>query len=179
MNRGISQLKVGDKQAAGESFKRVLELDSKQSEALLGLASICVEEGRTEEARAHYAALVELKGDSAEILFNAALLEQQSKNHEQAAKLYSDVIERNPNLAEAHLNLAVALQSLGDQDKAIRSFEQAIRLKPQRQGIFFRPAGASQGAETLELTPGLAPILFTNASCDLIWAKTTVHFAGA
>ena len=99
--------------------------------AHLNLGSMLFEDGRIDEAIAHFEAAQRQNPNNAEIHFNwgRALL-QEGRNAESVPQ-FAAVLRLTPTDAEAHDNLGAALLGVGRTVEAMTEFKTAIRLRPE------------------------------------------------
>jgi hypothetical protein len=145
-------------QEARRDFERALELDSRSSEARIGLASILstkLADGwspvlQEDMPRAEHLLLeaVEKGGVSnrASAHFTLGILRQMQNRLPEAKSEFETAISLGPNNARTHLHLGETLLYLGQPEASIPPLEQAIRLSPDDPdlAITYWVLGASQ-----------------------------------
>jgi tetratricopeptide (TPR) repeat protein len=102
--------------------------DSCRAHNSLGL--VLKDQGRLDEAAAHFAEAVRLKPDFAEANHNLGLVLAQQGRFDLAVAPLAEAARANPRDAELRSNLGFALSNLGRGSEAIEHFEQALRLQP-------------------------------------------------
>jgi tetratricopeptide (TPR) repeat protein len=129
------------------------------------LASLLVQDGRLDEAVAHYEAAIRLAPAYPEIHFNLADALVKLKRMPEAVAQYEEALRLSPDYAAAQTNLGTALVALGRPEEAIPHFEQALRIKPDSAqshfGLGFAleasghlPEAIVQYRDTLRTEPG-------------------------
>jgi tetratricopeptide (TPR) repeat protein len=88
------------------------------------------QQGRKEEAEAHYRAALKLKPDFGEAHNNLGVTLFAQARYEEAVREYDEALLRQPHYARAHANLGNALRQLGRQEEAELHYREAFRLKP-------------------------------------------------
>jgi tetratricopeptide (TPR) repeat protein len=89
------------------------------------------QDGRLQEAVAHYEQALRIKPDYSQPYNNLGLALVQLGRVEEGIKRYEQALRLNPNWAEAHNDLGVALMQNGRMQGAIGHFQEAVRIKPQ------------------------------------------------
>jgi tetratricopeptide (TPR) repeat protein len=88
------------------------------------------QEGREDEASAHFQKALEIKPDYAEAYYGLGMaLDRRGRLNEAIAE-YQKALEIKPDLAEAHNNLGVALRKNGRVDEAITQYQIALQINP-------------------------------------------------
>lgn len=115
---------------AEASYRRVLELDAKNLEALRGLGNIHFDREEYPEAVKSYSGYLELKPDDSNVRTDLGTMYLYSGQDEKAIGEYKKVVEKNPGFYQAHFNLGVAYSKKGDRVKAAETLEKAKSLAP-------------------------------------------------
>ena len=98
--------------------------------AHMGLGQVLRQQGRLDEAVAHFTEAVRIKPASPEARRNLWLaLSDQGKLDEAVASL-SEAVRLNPGKADDQVELGLALSRLGKSEEAIPHFLEALRLNP-------------------------------------------------
>jgi len=131
----------------------------------LGIA--LAEQGKTDQAIAHYDEALRLKPDYAEAHNNLGIALDAQGETDQAIAQYGEALRLKPDYADAHNSLGLALAAQGKMDQAIAHYDEALRLKPDyaeahnNLGIALEAQGKldqaiAQYDEALRLKPGYA-----------------------
>ena len=94
------------------------------------LGVVLADQGKLEEAIAHYSEALRIKADSADAHNNLGVALADQGKLEEAIAHYSEALRIQPDYADAHNNLGVALADQGKLDEAIAHFSEALRIKP-------------------------------------------------
>jgi tetratricopeptide (TPR) repeat protein len=89
------------------------------------------QDGRLQEAVAHYEQALRIKPDYSQPYNNLGVALVQLGRVEEGINRYEQALRLNPNWAETHNNLGVVLMQNGRMQEAIGHFEEAVRIKPQ------------------------------------------------
>lgn len=114
---------------AMDCFEHVLELNPKNVEAKISLAS-CYVEGSSEPMKG-IGMLKEIEktdSNNVNLQLNFAFFSEKSGQWEKAIPRFEKVLKIQPDFIEAYLHLADAYQQLGKKDKAIESLKKYIML---------------------------------------------------
>jgi tetratricopeptide (TPR) repeat protein len=134
-------------QEARHDFERALELDSRSSEARIGLAEILstkLAEGWSPVLQEDMPQAENLLGDAlekgsasrrAEAHFTLGVLRQMQNRLPEAQSEFETAIALDPNNARASQHLGETLLYLGQPEAAIPPLEQSIRLAPDDRNI--------------------------------------------
>jgi tetratricopeptide (TPR) repeat protein len=98
------------------------------AEGNLGL--LVLEEGKVEEAMAHFRAAVEARPASPKAHVNLGVGLATLGHHAEALREYETAVRLDPKLPVAHYNLGLELSEQGRVDEAVPHYEAAIRLDP-------------------------------------------------
>jgi tetratricopeptide (TPR) repeat protein len=123
-----------------------------------------VEQGRLDEAVAHFEEAIRLDADHADAHFNlGAAYYQQGKLDEAIAALQA-AVELEPDDAQAYRNLGTIYGDQGQAEKAAAAYEKAIELDPDYgeahgdlAGIYTKLGGLSEAVAAAEQAIELAP----------------------
>jgi protein O-mannosyl-transferase len=109
---------------------RALDVTTGNFHAHNYMGTFLEDQGKFDEALAHYREAVRLKPDYAEAHTNlGAVLAHEGRDAESVAE-YNEALRLKPDDAIAHTNLGLLLQSQGREDDAIAHYQEALRLKP-------------------------------------------------
>lgn len=144
------------------------------------LAMLYFDQGRNEEAIAHYSSAIAIRPDLAQTHFNLGTALVKLGRTEEAEAELAEAVRLDPKFVEARNNYANLLQRLGRLPEAIAQYRETIRLLPDyaapRQNLAFALAevGDYAGAidayrELQQAQPGDA-----NTALRLAWLWSTV-----
>lgn len=111
-------------------FRKVLELQPDNIQALSGASWINYRNGNVQHAVNGYKRIIELQPDNAEALNTLGAIYHEYGGLPQAVHFYEQATRVNPGYVEAHNNLAGALQRLYLTDEALKSYRRALELEP-------------------------------------------------
>jgi len=94
------------------------------------LGNMLFEDGKTDEAIAHYNAALRQNPDNVDIHFDLGKALLRAGRNAEAVPQFEFVLRLNPADAEAHDNLGAALLCIGRTAEALAEFKSAIRLQP-------------------------------------------------
>jgi tetratricopeptide (TPR) repeat protein len=94
------------------------------------LGAALADQGKTEEAIAHYSEALRIKPDYADAHNNLGVALAGEGKLDEAIAHYSEALRIRPDYADAHSNLGIALANQGKLDEAIAQFNEALRIKP-------------------------------------------------
>ena len=140
MLAAASRQQLGYWQNSSTLFTHALAVTTGNWLAHINLGAALVEQGRTEEAMAHFAAALRLKPGLPEAESNlASLLVRQGKTSE-AIPHFAAALRAKPDYAVAHYNLALVLEDLRQTAAAVSHYQRAVTLDPQFADAHFNLA---------------------------------------
>ena len=116
------------------------------------LGNLLLDDGKVEEAIAHYDAALRQNPNNPDIHFNLGKALIQEGRNAEAVPQFEVVVRLTPTDAEAHDNLGAAFLGIGRTAEAMTEFEAAIRLRPENAiahynlGIALRTLGRADEA---------------------------------
>jgi tetratricopeptide (TPR) repeat protein len=116
---------------------RVLQVDSASYLANNNLGVVLAEQGRSNEAIAHYRRSIATRDSYVYSHNNLGYELAQRGDVDGAIAEYRKALAINPSFAEAHVNLGNALLGRRAIDEAVAHYAEAARLEPGRAGIRF------------------------------------------
>ena len=131
LNRGLSEQRAGDVEAAGEAYRDVLRHDPDNAFAFYNLGVLAQADNRLADAEENYRAALNTDPTFARALYNLATVRYRLGAKLESVDLYQQVTELEPQNASAHLNLAFSLRDLGKEEEAGEEFGTAVQLDPQ------------------------------------------------
>lgn len=111
-------------------WTQTLKVDPDSYLAHANLGIVLAEQGRHEEAAAHYSRAIESNPEYAKAYGNLGNLLAERGQTGQAIRLYDRALQLEPNNAKTHYNLANALYKNRDVDAALRHYRKSIDLDP-------------------------------------------------
>jgi tetratricopeptide (TPR) repeat protein len=107
------------------------------------LAKALTDQGRKNEALAHYHLALQKKPPEPEVIYYniASVLASQGLNL-QAIESYSEAIKKNPDYANAHINLGAMLARQGRTAEAMHHYSEALRIEPHSDKAHFNLGNA-------------------------------------
>jgi predicted TPR repeat methyltransferase len=164
LNLAVQHHNAGDLAGAGDVYRRILQADPKQQDALHLLGLIAFQEGDYEEA-------VELMTEALGVnqVFPAAhnnlgAVFRAMGRLEDAADSFRKAIECQEDYAEAHFNLGNVLKVLNHSDDSVASYRKAIALNPEyieaynNLGVLLNSQGQlDDSIECFRVVLGLSP----------------------
>lgn len=115
---------------AEKSFLHVLELDSRDLEALRGLANIHFDRDEYDAAVKRYSEYLEIRPDAADVRTDRATMLLHGGKIDEAIAEYRRVIEKSPDFYQAYFNLGIASARKNRPDEARAALAEARRLAP-------------------------------------------------
>jgi tetratricopeptide (TPR) repeat protein len=117
----------GDYDAAMQQYRKALDLNPENADALCNMGIILAEQGRLEEARAHLEEALEYGPDQKHGHFNLAVLLSRRKDPK-AIDHYLRALQIDPEFFEANLLLGMNLLELDKLEEATPYLSEAARL---------------------------------------------------
>ncbi len=93
------------------------------------LGNVLLQQGKVDEAMAHYQTALQFNPDYAEAHYNLGNVLCQKDRVNEAIIHYQTALQINPDYEEAHNNLGNALLKKGRVDEAITQYQQALQIK--------------------------------------------------
>lgn len=121
---------------AFRSFKKALEYNPVNPDALINIASVEKARGKLKEALAHAEHAVKKLPERADAHFNLANLHLEESNFVEAKEGFTKALEINPSLLQAHMNLAVVHERLGDYPSAEASLKKVLEINPDLKEVY-------------------------------------------
>jgi protein O-mannosyl-transferase len=92
------------------------------------------QQGRTDEAIAHFQKALELNPDYVDARNNLGIALDKKGRSDEAIEQYTKALKLDPDYAQAHYNLANVLLAKGRPDEAILHFQKALEINPDYPG---------------------------------------------
>ncbi len=115
---------------AEEIYRQVLEVMPLQPDALHGLGSLALQQGKFQDAKKFLCLAVEAQPNSFKHWLALGNCHQLQAEYSQAVDAYQKALAADCNVAAIHNNLGYALQKLGKFSKAIASYKKALEIQP-------------------------------------------------
>ena len=116
--------------AAGELYRRVLEMAPSHPHALHYAGVLAHQEGRSNEAIGLIERSISLEPDRADYYNNLGIVLQSTGRLDDAIVAYENAIDLDPSHANAYSNLGVLLRATGKSSEAEAAYRTAIQLNP-------------------------------------------------
>jgi tetratricopeptide (TPR) repeat protein len=127
---GLSRIQVGYWKNSETLFRHALEVTRNNWLAHYNLGVTLEQQGRLDDAIAHYEQAVRIRRDYADAWNNLGGVLARLGRVQEAIPRYQQALRIRPDLAEAHYNLGLALKQVGRVQEAISQYEQALKIKP-------------------------------------------------
>ncbi|HUT94238.1 MAG TPA: tetratricopeptide repeat protein [Thermoguttaceae bacterium] len=172
-------IKEGESAGAVPLLRKSLEINPKNAKSRLALAAVLADDGKTEEAKAHFTKILDVQPDHARAHSGLADVLRVEGRLQQAVDHYRRALHREPNLYEAHVNLGLILLETGELDEAVEHLAEAARLEPEDPlaSFYYGHALYRQGKleeavryyqRTMERNPDFVPALLDLASIRIM-----------
>jgi Flp pilus assembly protein TadD len=122
--------KAGNFFHAEQLYRKILEANRTCADAWCFLGAACDAQGKSEEARTHYARAIELKPDYAAAHYNLGLALEHEGQFAEAVASYRRALQLQPDNPAALNNLGNVLKCKGDLDEAIACYRKVLKLDP-------------------------------------------------
>ena len=129
-NMGRVHLRNGQLDKARSEFRKALELDPQNADALLNLASIQAAEGRNADAELLIKRALQVNPDSIGALSQLAELERDRGNLDEAIRLFEIAMEIDDSLPFLYQGYGDVLQRAGRLEGAEEAFQMVLQLDP-------------------------------------------------
>ncbi|MFQ5525123.1 MAG: tetratricopeptide repeat protein [Thermoanaerobaculia bacterium] len=129
-NLGRIHLRNGDLDKARSEFRTALELDPRNADALLNLASIQRAEGRTADAERLVERALAVDPSSIGALSQLAEIRRDLGDLDEALRLFEEALSIDNSLPFLHLGYGDVLQRAGRLDDAAAAFRMVLQLDP-------------------------------------------------
>jgi tetratricopeptide (TPR) repeat protein len=130
LQQALDQHNRGELVAAMYSYRCILDVDSKQFEALHYLGIALAQSGRYQEALTPLSKALQIQPANGAVHNHFGNALAGLSRYAEAIESYERAIECNSEFADAHYNCGVAWMEAGRQDLAIQCYSKAITLAP-------------------------------------------------
>lgn len=138
----LQYYQAGNTAVAEELYRKALDKEPKNIEALFGLGMLYSDKGENDAAGILYEEIIAAKSDSPESLYNLGNTFKKLGQLEKAALSYNKAIALKLNYAEAWLNLGTVLQKQGKFNEAELSYKHVVALDPDNYKAFYNLGNA-------------------------------------
>jgi protein O-mannosyl-transferase len=111
-------------------WTHTLAVTTRNNIAHNNLGATLADQGKTDEAIAHYSEALRIKSDYADAHNNLGVALADQGKLDEAIAHYSEALRIKPCYSDAHSNLGIALADQGNLDEAIAQFTEALRINP-------------------------------------------------
>ena len=111
-------------------WTHALAVTTRNNIAHNNLGASLADQGKTDEAIAHYSEALRIKSDYADAHNNLGVALADEGKLDEAIAHYFEALRIRPDYADAHSNLGIALANEGKLDEAIAQFAEALRINP-------------------------------------------------
>ncbi len=126
--QAVAAHQTGNIEAAERLYKRVLQTDKKQFDALHMLGVIEGQRGNFANGLRLLNDALRIRPDATDALINLARMQSELGDNAKAVASYERALALNPRLALAHNNVGIALRRLGRREHALRHCDAALGL---------------------------------------------------
>jgi len=134
VQRGLGELQAGSTDAAGATFRRVLDADPDNAYAHYNLGLIAQRAGDAAAAMTQYDAALAADPGFGPALYNKGILTEPT-DLSGAVGLYRKAVAADPDLAAAHMRLGFALLHLGSTADGEKELAAGVRLDPSMADV--------------------------------------------
>ncbi len=138
INLSLACYRAGQLERADNVLATLLSREPENLEALKGLATVTLAQGRNERSLELHESLLEHGGPDADVSYNCGVLAQKLNDLRRAVQFYRDAIAVRPGFPEALLNLGHVMKTLGNEDDARAAWIPALELRPEFALRYFR-----------------------------------------
>jgi len=145
--------------SAKDSYQAALDIDQKNSMALIGLARLDLHAGETDAARSRYEAILKTDQDNSQALFGLAKIIGQEGRVNEALQLIEKARTANPDALEPRLFLAEYYLKKNNPAEALILAQEASKIAPRDSRVLAllgrAQLGTNQGKEALSTLSSL------------------------
>jgi tetratricopeptide (TPR) repeat protein len=126
-----TRLQLGYWQDSTTLFGHSIRVTEGNFLAHYGLGTALLEDGRLDEALAHFSVALHIKPSDPHGSYNMGVALKRKGNSQAATWYFSKALELNPNLAVAHNQLGIMLMTLDRLEEAVEHFMEAVENDSQ------------------------------------------------
>lgn len=134
LNNAYNAYLAGNNQEAQSLYKRVLQRDTRNVDALLGMGAIAEREGRVNDALGWYQKVLEI--DPKNVTAQSAYAASVVQDDQSSVLAIKNMLAENPNNANAHANLGAYYAAQSQWAEAQQSYFEAYRLNATAENAF-------------------------------------------
>ncbi len=130
-NLGFAFYKTEMLDEAEREYRKVLEIDYQDSEALFYLAMIELARGQYKEARDNLKRSAEVEPERLSLLINLAFVNMKLKDYETASEFLQKAVKQMPENIRVKCNLGIMKYETGNYSEAVTIFEEVMARTPE------------------------------------------------
>src|SRR6266851_1574281 len=150
LERGLASHQIGDLAKAETWYRRILQVEPDNFDALDLLGIIEGRRGRHDEAHRLFSLALSINSRSARAYSHLGMALGALERFEEALESFDKALEITPDSAEAIFNRGVALGNLKRHEEAIASFDSVLAAKPDHAGAMFNRGAALKNLQRHE-----------------------------
>jgi Flp pilus assembly protein TadD len=127
---GLELLNQGKFKEAEDALIEVVSLDTKNTEAYLGLAKIYLATEKSDQAKEVYSFILKMDVQNNAALAGLAEMEMAQNNWAGAREVYKKIMEVGTTNPEYYCDYGYVLEKLDDHKGALEMYQKAVDLKP-------------------------------------------------
>ncbi|OGP72909.1 MAG: hypothetical protein A2V86_09190 [Deltaproteobacteria bacterium RBG_16_49_23] len=138
----VTRIQVSHWKSSITLFEHSLKVTSDNSRIHNNLGMTLVQQGKIQEAIAHYTEALRIDPYFAIAHYNIGVALTEQGNIQEAIAHYNEALKINPNYAVAHNKLGMILVRQGKNQEAFLHFTEALRIKPGHAEIYINIGGS-------------------------------------
>jgi len=142
--------KSGELAEAEQAYRRVLDANPRNPQALYLSGVVTGQLGRSHEAIELLQRAISLEPDHSQAISELAKLFRETGQLEASAETLRELILLRPDLGELHSNLGIVLRGLGKPEEAVAACEKAVELSPDSALAHFNLGDVLKGLHRFE-----------------------------
>jgi tetratricopeptide (TPR) repeat protein len=159
-------------------FSHTLKVTTGNFIAYNNMGTALSDQGKTEEAIAHYRSALRIAPRYAKAWINLGITYEESDRNAKAIEAYQEALRLNPNDAESWNNLGSAYGKSGQTAKAIEAIEKALRIDPSYDEAWNNLGNAYGGnGETAKAIEALQKAIRINSRYAKAWNNLGIAYA--